>query len=380
MERVDVAVVGAGVVGLSVAAHLAAPRQEPPPAGAPRVLRTRDEQQEQRGHPRQHLLPPGLPQGTAVPRGQPPHVRDLQEARHPAQEHGQARRGRDPGRGGPCFPGFSRRPSATAPKGSGSWAPRRSAPSNHGSSPWPPWYCPTSGVVDSHALMQHFRALAANCRRYGGLWRGCPLHRQDLRRATGLVSGSGRAPRFEFETSRPRELRRPGRRRGGRHGRHRHRRDPLPHLLPEGDVLPCHPRARSPSLHADLPRAPDRCHGGHPHLPGPGGRHAPRALRRLGGRGGIHRRRGPRETSSSRPCRPFLPTLERGGHPARHGRASRPSGTAPASQSRDFVIRDEADRGLPGLINLVGIESPGLTSSPAIGRLVSGLVEDALSR
>jgi L-2-hydroxyglutarate oxidase LhgO len=37
---------------------------------------------------------------------------------------------------------------------------------------------------------------------------------------------------------------------------------------------------------------------------------------------------------------------------------------------RDFVIVDEKERGLPGFINLVGIESPGLTSAPAIAELV----------
>jgi L-2-hydroxyglutarate oxidase LhgO len=41
---------------------------------------------------------------------------------------------------------------------------------------------------------------------------------------------------------------------------------------------------------------------------------------------------------------------------------------------RDFVIRDEGDRGLPGFINLVGIESPGLTSSLAIAKHVETLV------
>ncbi|MEA1927737.1 MAG: NAD(P)/FAD-dependent oxidoreductase [Candidatus Auribacterota bacterium] len=45
---------------------------------------------------------------------------------------------------------------------------------------------------------------------------------------------------------------------------------------------------------------------------------------------------------------------------------------------RDFVIHHEEDRGLPGLINLIGIESPGLTASPAIGRYVKKLVEELL--
>ncbi len=41
---------------------------------------------------------------------------------------------------------------------------------------------------------------------------------------------------------------------------------------------------------------------------------------------------------------------------------------------RDFVIREESDRGLPGLIDLVGIESPGLTSCLAIAERVKGLL------
>ncbi len=45
---------------------------------------------------------------------------------------------------------------------------------------------------------------------------------------------------------------------------------------------------------------------------------------------------------------------------------------------RDFVIRHEYDRGLPGFINLVGIESPGLTSAPAIARYVGHLVNEIL--
>jgi 2-hydroxyglutarate dehydrogenase len=46
----------------------------------------------------------------------------------------------------------------------------------------------------------------------------------------------------------------------------------------------------------------------------------------------------------------------------------------PNDPHRDFVIRDEADRGLPGFINLVGIDSPGLTSSPAIADYVAALL------
>lgn len=43
---------------------------------------------------------------------------------------------------------------------------------------------------------------------------------------------------------------------------------------------------------------------------------------------------------------------------------------------RDFIIRHEYDKGLYGFVNLVGIDSPGLTSSPAIARYVSRLVNE----
>jgi len=45
---------------------------------------------------------------------------------------------------------------------------------------------------------------------------------------------------------------------------------------------------------------------------------------------------------------------------------------------RDFVISHECNRGLPGFINLIGIDSPGLTSAPAIAKYVSTLVEEIL--
>jgi L-2-hydroxyglutarate oxidase LhgO len=41
---------------------------------------------------------------------------------------------------------------------------------------------------------------------------------------------------------------------------------------------------------------------------------------------------------------------------------------------RDFIIREEKDKKLPGFINLIGIESPGLTSSPAIAEYISHIV------
>lgn len=56
----------------------------------------------------------------------------------------------------------------------------------------------------------------------------------------------------------------------------------------------------------------------------------------------------------------------------------RPKLQEPGGEVRDFVIRDEADKGLPAFINLIGIESPGLTAAPAIAEYVGGLVEERL--
>ena len=50
----------------------------------------------------------------------------------------------------------------------------------------------------------------------------------------------------------------------------------------------------------------------------------------------------------------------------------------PGEDLADFVVRHEYNKGLPGFINLIGIESPGLTSSPAIARYVAAIVKDVL--
>ena len=49
----------------------------------------------------------------------------------------------------------------------------------------------------------------------------------------------------------------------------------------------------------------------------------------------------------------------------------RPKIQAPGDPAADFWIREEASLGFPRLINLFGIESPGLTASLAIARLVA---------
>lgn len=52
----------------------------------------------------------------------------------------------------------------------------------------------------------------------------------------------------------------------------------------------------------------------------------------------------------------------------------RPKLVGPGQQNPDFVIQDASVHGLTGLINLFGIESPGLTSSLAIGEQVASLL------
>ncbi len=52
----------------------------------------------------------------------------------------------------------------------------------------------------------------------------------------------------------------------------------------------------------------------------------------------------------------------------------RPRLGTPGGPVRDFVIREESAGGLPGWVNLVGIESPGLTASLAIAGRVAALL------
>jgi L-2-hydroxyglutarate oxidase LhgO len=56
----------------------------------------------------------------------------------------------------------------------------------------------------------------------------------------------------------------------------------------------------------------------------------------------------------------------------------RPKLQGPGDDFRDFVIRHERDKGLPGFTNLIGIESPGLTSAPAIAKHVETMVNEII--
>ena len=52
----------------------------------------------------------------------------------------------------------------------------------------------------------------------------------------------------------------------------------------------------------------------------------------------------------------------------------RPRLAGPGEGFRDFVIEEGSAQGLPGLVNLIGIESPGLTAAPAIAEQVVALL------
>ena len=53
----------------------------------------------------------------------------------------------------------------------------------------------------------------------------------------------------------------------------------------------------------------------------------------------------------------------------------RPKIVPPAVATQDFVIQSAREHGIAGLINLFGIESPGLTSSLAIADHVAELAD-----
>ena len=54
----------------------------------------------------------------------------------------------------------------------------------------------------------------------------------------------------------------------------------------------------------------------------------------------------------------------------------RPKIQAPGTPPADFILQGRAQHGIRGLVNLFGIESPGLTSSMAIAEYVSALAKE----
>ena len=76
-------------------------------------------------------------------------------------------------------------------------------------------------------------------------------------------------------------------------------------------------------------------------------------------------------------ARRYLPKLSLDAlHPDTSG--IRPKLQGPGEPPRDFIIREESSSGLRGLVNLIGIESPGLTSALSIAGYVRDLVSLSL--
>ena len=70
---------------------------------------------------------------------------------------------------------------------------------------------------------------------------------------------------------------------------------------------------------------------------------------------------------------PFLPEI-RPEHLSPDFAGLRPKLQAPDEPFRDFVLEEESEHGAPGLISLLGIESPGLTAAEALAERVVELV------
>jgi L-2-hydroxyglutarate oxidase LhgO len=77
-----------------------------------------------------------------------------------------------------------------------------------------------------------------------------------------------------------------------------------------------------------------------------------------------------------RSARKFLPFLEFDDI-APEMAGIRPKIQKPGDSQKDFYIKEESDKGFPGFINLIGMESPALTSCIAIAGYVEKLVKEA---
>jgi len=80
-----------------------------------------------------------------------------------------------------------------------------------------------------------------------------------------------------------------------------------------------------------------------------------------------------RQAGMAEAIRRYWPGLPEGALQPGHA-GVRPKISGPTAPSADFRIDTEREHGLPGLVELLGIESPGLTAALAIGERVAGVL------
>jgi L-2-hydroxyglutarate oxidase LhgO len=82
-----------------------------------------------------------------------------------------------------------------------------------------------------------------------------------------------------------------------------------------------------------------------------------------------------REAAFYEAIRRYYPELKKGAlQPGYTG--IRPKIAGPGAPAADFLIQGPREHGVKGLVNLYGIESPGLTASPAIADHVADLLKN----
>jgi L-2-hydroxyglutarate oxidase LhgO len=86
-----------------------------------------------------------------------------------------------------------------------------------------------------------------------------------------------------------------------------------------------------------------------------------------------------KQTAFFESVRTFLPFIEKDDL-AMDMAGIRPKLQGPNEGFRDFIITEESGNGVPGLINLIGIESPGLTSCLSIAKMVDKIVKKFLDK
>ena len=229
---------------------------------------------------------------------------------------------------------------------------------------------PSTGIIDSHGFMLALRgdaedrgaAIAFRSPVLGGTRRGGRHRARGRRRRTDAAA-----------RARGGQQRRPLCARTSRAHRRISRRDRLPpSYYCKGNYFSLSGRSpvHAPDLSGTRIRRARRAPHARPGRPG-----ALRSRRRVDRAHRLRRRSARAPTSSTTRSAATGPDLKDGAlQPAYSG--IRPKIQARGEPSRDFLIQGPRDHGVPGLVNLFGIESPGLTAALAIGEHVRELLRD----